>query len=180
MLIAVAMPGASLRKGTWAGVAVVTFAGGALVVRAMASEPRTVLADPPTHDVVSRAGDSEIEVSPTLASQRDGTLAVAWIAMGGGRDGGGRYVGARVSAPNAGKLGALVRIAGETPISDLSLVSSGDAFVAVWRGGNNVYSAHIARDGASQAKVIAPGNVRARPSRRVAASSSRSRRTTSS
>jgi hypothetical protein len=150
------MSDAFMRKGTWAGVAVVAFAAGVGIVRvASGSETRAALAEPPTHDVVSRAHDSEMEVSPVLAAQRDGTLALAWIATAGGRDGSGRYVGVRVSDPNAGKLGALMRIRGDLPISDLSIVALGDAFFAVFRGGENVYSARVSREGVSEPKVIA-------------------------
>lgn len=161
------MSGVWLRKGTWASVAIATFAAGAAVVRAFPGEPRAVLAEPPTHEIVSRAADSEIEVSPSLASQRDGTLALAWIATAGGRDGVGRYVGARVSAaglvpasggPGAAKLGPLLRLRGDLPASDVTVIPVGDAFAVVWRGGENVYSARIARgETAGEPKKIASG-----------------------
>ncbi len=167
MVIAGLMSGVWLRKGTWTGVAVAVFAAGVVVVRVVPGEPRTALAEPPTHEVVSRAADSEIEVSPSLASQRDGTLAVAWIATAGGRDGVGRYVGARVSEPGAGKLGALLRLRGDLPVSDVTVVPVGDAFAVVWRGGDNVYSARIARgETAGEPKKIATGTS---PSTRVRA-----------
>jgi len=146
-----------MRKGTWVGVAVVAFAAGVAIVRVVPGEPRAVLAEPPTHDIVSRAHDSEIEVSPVLAAQKDGALAVAWIATAGGRDGGGRYVGARVSQPNAGPLGPLLRVRAPVDaaaISDLSMVALGDAFFCVFRAGENVYSARVSRDGVSEPKAI--------------------------
>lgn len=154
------MSGLWLRKGTWAGVAVACFAMGALVVRAFAGEPRAVLAEPPTHEIVSRAADSETEVSPALAALKDGTLAVAWIAMGGGRDGVGRYVGVRVSPVGGGKLGPLMRLRGEpnAPIADASIVpASGGGFIVVWRAGYNVYDARISREGVGEPKAIALG-----------------------
>jgi hypothetical protein len=147
-----------MRKGTWAIVAVVTYAAGFAIVRASSGEPRAVLADPPTHDVVSRAHDSEIEVSATLAAQKDGALAVAWIATSGGRDGTGRYVGVRVSEPNAGALGPLIRLRGDLPASDVSILAAPEgAFTCIWRGGENVYSARIARDGAGPVNLVGRG-----------------------
>ena len=64
MVIAGAMS-ALLRKGTWVAIASGVFAGGAAIVHAIAGEPRIAVANPPTHEVVSRAIDSEMEVSPS-------------------------------------------------------------------------------------------------------------------
>ena len=145
-------------KGTWVAIAAGVFAGGAAIVHTLAVEPRIVVANPPTHEVVSRAIDSEMELSPSLAAQKDGSLAVAWIAQTGGREGGGRYVGVRVSESKAGKLGSLVRVLGpKGQVSDATVVAYGDAFVVVFASGDSVYSARISRQGAEAPALVAAG-----------------------
>src|SRR5690242_8255294 len=102
MLNASAMSSIWMRQTTWAAVALAVFGAGFAVIRAVPAG--TAAPAGGSNDVVSRSSDSETEVSASLASAADGSLAVAWIADGGGRDGSGRYVGVRVSEPNAGKL----------------------------------------------------------------------------
>lgn len=172
-----------VRKSTWAVLAAALFGAGAAVIRLTApaaAQAETVLANPPEYDVVSRAPDSELEISPTLASQRDGTLAVAWVSQSGGRDelcgprgcgASGQYVGVRVSAPSAGKLGPLVRFraAPGARVADPTLVplGAGQDFLLVWRearGGapGNVYTARVARGSASGPTLVASHAVAAR------------------
>jgi len=149
---------ALLRKGTWVAIAAGVFAGGAAIVHMTATEPRIAVANPPTHEVISRAIDSEMEVSPSLAAQKDGSLAIAWIAQTGGREGAGRYVGVRVSEPKAGKLGPLFRVQGPSGVvSHATVVPYGADFVLVFASGDNVYSAHITREGASAPELVAAG-----------------------
>jgi hypothetical protein len=149
---------ALVRKGTWVAIGVLAFAAGAAIVHVAVGEPRIVVASPEAHEVVSRAIDSEMEVSPSLAAQKDGTLAVAWIAETGGRDAMGRYVGVRVSEPNAGKLGPLVRVLGPSgAVSNASIVAQGADFVLVFASGNSVYSARVSRGGASAPALVASG-----------------------
>jgi hypothetical protein len=138
VLIAVAMSAMWLRKGTWGALGAATFAIGAVGVHFFGGQARAVLATAPLHDVISRAADSEIEVGPSLAASSDGTLAVAWVALMGGRDDGGRYVAARVSAPNGGALARAVRVttaSGDARVSDATVVPlAGDphAFLVTW------------------------------------------------
>ena len=149
---------ALLRKGTWVAIGVGVFAAGAAIMHATAVEPRVVVAEPPTHEVVSRALDSEMEVSPSLAAQKDGALAVAWVAEAGGREGAGKYVGVRVSAPGAGKLGPLFRVTGpKGAVSSASVVAYADAFVLVFGSGDDVYSARVSSAGASAPELVASG-----------------------
>lgn len=149
---------ALLRKGTWVAIAAGVFAGGAAIVHMTAVEPRIAVANPPTHEVVSRAIDSEMEIAPSLAAQKDGSLAVAWIAQTGGREGAGHYVGVRVSAPSAGKLGPLFRVMGPSgEVSRPTVVPYGDAFVLVFASGDSVYSARISREGAGAPELVATG-----------------------
>lgn len=160
------MSGAWTRKGTWALAAFVAFALGALALRLFVRESHAVLANAPAHDVVSRARDSEMEVSPSLAVSTDGTLAVAWIAMMGGRDDGGRYVGARVSAPSTGALGPLMRVAhAKARVSDAAVVPlspDAHAFVVTWLDAEageagDVYCARLSSTGATPAVRVASG-----------------------
>ena len=142
---------------TWAGVAVLAFGAGAAALRAVPNEAKPVLATPPPYEIVSRARDSELEVSPSLAAARDGTLAVAWIAESGGRDGGGRWIGVRVSAPNAGKLGPTMRVAtrGET-VADASLAPlAGGDFLLAWEAGKNVYATRVSRAAVAEPVLVA-------------------------
>jgi hypothetical protein len=149
---------ALLRKGTWVAIAAGVFAGGAALVHMLAVEPRIAVANPPTHEVISRAIDSEMEVSPSLAAQKDGSLAVAWIAQTGGREGAGRYVGVRVSEPGAGKLGALFRVSGPSgEVSHATVVPYGGEFALVFASGDSVYSAHVSRGGVSAPELVAAG-----------------------
>jgi hypothetical protein len=149
-----------MRQTTWAAVAIAIFGAGAGVLHALpstsaaSSAPSTAIA---SNDVVSRAGDSESEVSASLASAADGSLAVAWIADSGGRDGGGRYVGVRVSEPNAGKLGPLRKITtpGERVSDDSVVALSGGDFLVTWAAGKSVYSARVSRDGVSAPVLVA-------------------------
>ncbi len=151
------MSDALTRKGTWALIGAAVFAAGAAVVRLTAREPVVTLANAPPHDVVSRAIDSEMEVSPTLAAQRDGSLAVAWIATSGGREADTRYVGVRVSEPNAGKLGPLIRLPHDRP-SDPSIVPLGsDGFLLAYLVNHEVYASRISRSGATAPVVVAKG-----------------------
>ena len=157
MVIAGAMS-ALLRKGTWVAIAAGAFAAGAAIVRVTAGEPRIVVANPPTHEVISRAIDSETEWAPSLAAQKDGSLAIAWIAQTGGRDGAGRYVGVRVSEPSAGKLGPLFRVLGPSgEVSRPTIVAYGTEFVVVFASGDNVYSARVSRAGAAAPELVAAG-----------------------
>lgn len=147
-----------MHKTTWAAVAALVFGGGAAALHALPEAPPAP-ANAGAHDVVSRAGDSEAEVSPSLAAAKDGTLAVAWIADTGGNDGGGRYVGVRVSEPNAGALGPLRRVAATgARVSDDSLVAlaSGD-FLLTWLAEGKVYSARVSRGGVAAPVVVASG-----------------------
>jgi hypothetical protein len=149
---------ALLRKGTWVAIAAGVFVGGAVIVHTIPGEPRVAVANPPTHEVVSRAIDSEMETSPSLAAQKDGSLAIAWIAQTGGHEGAGRYVGVRVSAPSAGKLGPLFRVSGPSgEVSHATIVSYGGEFVLVFASGENVYSARVSREGAGTPELVAAG-----------------------
>jgi hypothetical protein len=149
---------ALLRKGTWVAIGAAAFVGGAAIVHTASGEPRIVVANPPTHEVVSRAIDSEMEIAPSLAAQKDGSLAVAWIAQTGGREGAGRYVGVRVSEPKAGKLGPLVRVGGPSGVvSHATVVAYGDEFALVFASGENVYCAHVSRSGVSAPELVAAG-----------------------
>ncbi|HEX4515109.1 MAG TPA: hypothetical protein VH054_16295, partial [Polyangiaceae bacterium] len=149
---------ALLRKGTWVAIGAAAFVGGAAIVHTASGEPRIVVANPPTHEVVSRAIDSEMEIAPSLAAQKDGSLAVAWIAQTGGREGAGRYVGVRVSEPKAGKLGPLVRVGGPSGVvSHATIVAYGEEFALVFASGENVYCAHVSRSGVSAPELVAVG-----------------------
>ncbi len=169
------MSGVALRKGTWTAAAVVVFAAGAAALAMIPHETHAVLANAPAHDVVSRAGDAEFEVSPSLAAGPDGTLAVVWVAMAGGHDDGGRYVGARVSQPKAGALGPLVRVTtatGNTRVSDATVVAmreadSSSAFLVTWLVAEpghpgTVYSARITGDHVGSPVVVASNATRPR------------------
>ncbi len=166
------MASAWTSKTSWAVTGALLLAIGAGAIQFASHEPRVVLASTPDaagpQEVVSRAGDSELEVSPTLAASRDGSIAVTWIAMMGGRDDGGRYVGARVSAPNAGRLSPLARVASAPPsmrVSDASVVAiGGDAhtFLVTWLSGppdqpGDVYCARLTQAGAGAPVHVASG-----------------------
>ena len=144
-----------MRQTTWAAVALAVFGAGFAVIRAVPAS--TAAPAGGSNDVVSRASDSEAEVSASLASAPDGSLAVAWIADGGGRDGSGRYVGVRVSEPNAGKLGPLLRVEtrGQNVSHDSIVALPGNDFELVWQGGDSVYAAHISRGGAGAPVLVA-------------------------
>ncbi len=160
------MSGAWLRKGTWVATGAVVFAVGAVGIHFLGGRARAVLANAPAHDVISRAADSEIEVGPSLAASTDGTLAVVWTSLMGGRDDGGRYVMARISAPNAGALMPALRVAtasGEARVSDASVVPlAGDphAFLVTWLSARTgqpgeVYSARVSPSGVAPAVRVA-------------------------
>ena len=168
------MKRALLRKRTWALVAALVFAAGdfALHTYMNARRERATMGAPDggAAEVVSQAEDSELEVEPHLAAQKDGRLAVAWMASGGGRDQqGARYIGVRVSEPGAGKWGSLMRVRspGGSPSADpvLSPLADG-SFTLTWlapRPPAHVYSARITPGHVGAAIEVASDDALDRP-----------------
>jgi hypothetical protein len=71
-------------------------------------------------------------------------------------------VGVRVSEPNAGKLGPLVRVTAPG-VSEATIVPLGaDAFLLTWVAGGNVYAARISRGGWGAPVQVATSASRAR------------------
>jgi hypothetical protein len=153
------------RGGTWLLVAIVALAVGAALVRfALPSFGRVVIADG-THEIISRAPDSEIEVSSAMAASSDGSLGIAWVAMRGGNNDDGHYIGVRVSAPHAGPLGPLLRLRSAEHVASPTVAPLGSderTFVVAWLAGTDVYAASVTQSGAS-ASVRVLGNAHGPP-----------------